>query len=82
GDNLRGGTADENAALLRNILSGKPGPQRDVVLMNAGAALLAGNMAETLEKGIEMAGISIDSGKAAEKLEKLIKLTSDFGVTV
>jgi anthranilate phosphoribosyltransferase len=82
GDNLRGGTADENAALLRNILSGKPGPQRDVVLMNAGAALLAGNMAETLEKGIEMAGISIDSGKAAEKLEKLTKLTSDFGVTV
>ena len=77
-DSLKGGTAVENAALLRDILNGKPGPQRDVVLMNAAAALVAGNRTVTLRQGVETAAESIDSGKAAEKLESLVKLTSSF----
>lgn len=75
---LKGGTAEENAALLRDILNGKEGPQRDAVLMNAAAALVAGNKVYTLKQGVEMAIESIDSGKALEKLESLIKLTETF----
>jgi anthranilate phosphoribosyltransferase len=77
-DSLKGGTSEENAALLKDILSGKQGSQRDVVLMNAAAALVAGNKANTLKRGVEIASESIDSGKAATKLESLVKLTSSF----
>lgn len=78
-EKLKGGTAEENAALLCSILSGNPGPQRDIVLMNTGAALLAGNKATSLEQGIDMAKESIDSGKAVAKLESLVRLTGSFG---
>ena len=74
-DSLKGGTADENAALLRSILSGSPGPQRDVVLMNAAAALVAGDKVETLKQGIALAGEAIDSGCALAKLNQLIEFT-------
>ena len=77
-DSLIGGTAEENAALLRDILNGKLGPQRDVVLMNAAAALVAGNRTSTLRQGVKTAAESIDSGMAMAKLENLIKLTSTF----
>ena len=77
-DSLKGGTAKENAALLKDILNGKQGPQRDIVLMNAAAALVAGKRTRTLREGVETAVESIDSGKAMEKLESLINLTSSF----
>ncbi len=77
-DTLKGSTVEENAALLRDILNGKQGPQRDIVLMNAAAALVAGNKAESLKQGVDIAADSIDSGKAAAKLENLVKLTSSF----
>ena len=77
-ENLRGGTASENATRLRHILDGAPGPQRDVVLMNAAAALMAGDRVETLGPGLVLAREAIDSGKALEKLEQLIKLTQSF----
>jgi anthranilate phosphoribosyltransferase len=77
-DSLKGGTAKENAALLKDILNGKQGPQRDIVLMNAAAALVAGKRTRTLREGVETAAESIDSGKAMEKLESLINLTSSF----
>ncbi len=77
-DTLKGGTAEENATLLRDILNGKQGPQRDVVLMNAAAALVAGNRTNTLREGVATAVESIDSGKAAAKLESLVKLTETF----
>ncbi len=77
-DNLRGGTTDENATLLRGILSGAPGHQRDVVLMNAAAALVAGDRAQSLKQGIELAQEAIDSGKALEKLEQLTRLSQSF----
>ena len=74
-DSLKGGTADENAALLRSILSGASGPQRDVVLMNAAAALVAGDRVPSLQQGIALAGEAIDSGRALDKLNQLIKFT-------
>ncbi|HEY93927.1 MAG TPA: anthranilate phosphoribosyltransferase [Dehalococcoidia bacterium] len=77
-DSLKGGTAEENATLLRDILNRKQGPQRDVVLMNAAAALVAGNRTRTLRAGVEAATESVDSGKAASKLESLVTLTSSF----
>jgi anthranilate phosphoribosyltransferase len=75
---LKGGTTKENATFLRDILNGKQGPQRDVVLMNAAAALVAGNRTSTLREGVATAVESIDSGKAAAKLDSLVKLTETF----
>jgi len=74
-DSLRGGTIDENAALLRSILDGAPGPQRDVVLMNAAAALVAGDRAPSLELGVDLAREALASGHALAKLEQLIEFT-------
>jgi anthranilate phosphoribosyltransferase len=77
-DNLKGGTAVENASQLRNVLTGAPGPQRDVVLMNAAAALVVGDKAPSLQQGIELAGEVIDSGHALAKVEQLIKLSQSL----
>ena len=77
-DSLRGGTVDENAALLRSILDGAPGPQRDVVLLNAAAALVAGDRVETLQQGAELAREALESGRALAKLEQLIKLSQSL----
>ncbi len=74
-EDLKGGTAEENAALLGSILSGAPGPPRDVVLLNAAAALLAGDKVDTLEQGIDLARQALDSGRALAKLEQLVKLS-------
>ena len=77
-DSLKGGSADENAALLRRILAGATGPQRDVVLMNAAAVLLAGEKVRTLQQGISLAKEVIDSGQALTKLEQLIKFSQSL----
>ncbi len=77
-DNLKGGTAGENAALLRSILAGALGPQRDVVLMNAAAVLLVGGKVGTLQEGMSLAKEVIDSGHASAKLEQLIKLSQSL----
>ena len=72
---MRGGTASENAARLRRILAGAPGPQRDAVVMYAAAVLLAGDRVETLQQGVALAQEVIDSGHALAKLEQLIELS-------
>jgi len=77
-DSLRGGTIDENAALLRSILAGAPGPQRDVVLMNAAAALVVGDSAPSLQEGLDLAREVLDSGRALAKLKQLMKLSQNF----
>ncbi len=59
-------------------MSGKVGPQRDVVLLNSAAALIAADKATDFESGLKMAAESIDSGTAIERLEKLIELSSKF----
>jgi anthranilate phosphoribosyltransferase len=74
---LIGGDAAANAAALRAVLEGKPGPYRDVVLFNAAAALLVAGKAKTLREGVALAAQSIDSGKARAVLEALVKLSHD-----
>jgi len=77
-DSLRGGTAEENATLLRKILASAPGPQQDVVLMNAAAALFAGDRAQSLEQGLLLAREVLDSGRALAKLEQLIEFSQSL----
>lgn len=73
---LRGGNAQTNAAAIRDVLAGKAGPFRDIVLLNAAAALIVGGSCETLTQGVEIAAKSIDSGAAATALAKLVVITS------
>ncbi|WOF16435.1 anthranilate phosphoribosyltransferase [Methanoplanus sp. FWC-SCC4] len=72
---LKGGDPKKNAEILFDILNGVEGPKRDIVLLNAGAAIYTGFGADSLEMGIRMAEKSIDSGKAGMKLENLIRLS-------
>ncbi len=72
---LKGGTIDENANLSRSILAGATGPQRDVVLMNTAAVLLAGGRVGTLRQGVALAEEVVDSGRALAKLEQWIELS-------
>lgn len=66
-----GGTPQKNAEIIVGILSGQSGPKRDIVLINAAAALLVADKVESLEEGITLAATSIDSGAALAKLEAL-----------
>jgi len=72
-DEIRGGTADENARIILELFEGKKGGKRDIVLLNAGAALHAAGSADTIEKGIELARQAIDDGKAMEKLQAMVR---------
>ena len=76
-EELRGGTKEENASILTDVLKGKKGPRRQIVLINAGVCLAAADLAKDLKEGIKMAQDSIDSGKAKEKLEQLIAFTNN-----
>ena len=78
---LAGGDAAENAAIARRILSGVTGPGRDIVLLNAGAALLVAGAAASLAEGISRAAAAIDRGAAAATLEQLIA-TSHHGASI
>jgi anthranilate phosphoribosyltransferase len=73
---LKGGSAQENARLLRRILDGEKIPQRNVVLINAAAALVAGNIAKNLKEGFKLAEEVIDSGSAKMKLEQMIEVSN------
>jgi anthranilate phosphoribosyltransferase len=68
-----GGTPEENAQITRDILSGKPGAQRDTVLMNAGAALYISGKAASIQEGVALAAETIDSGKALATLNAYIQ---------
>ncbi len=68
---LTGGKPEENARLVKNVLSGQTGPHRDVVVLNAGAALYVGGLAEDLGEGVQMAQKTIDCGDAMGKLQDL-----------
>ncbi|WP_421728903.1 anthranilate phosphoribosyltransferase [Brevundimonas sp.] len=73
---LRGGDAEFNAAALRALLDGATGPYRDIVLLNAAAALVVADKAEDLKSGVALAASAIDEGKAAASLEALARITS------
>jgi len=68
---LAGGTPSQNAKMVEDVLRGEPGARRDVVLLNAGAALLVAGNVERLEDGIDKAAFAIDAGLAEELLGKL-----------
>jgi len=70
---IAGGDVEANALILRKVLTGAPGPHRDIVLMNAAAALVAGDMAQDLRTGFSMAAHAIDSGAASRKLDELVR---------
>lgn len=74
-EDLKGGTPEENAVMIQNILDGESGPRRDIVLLNSAAAIYVAGKADSLESGIQCAVDSIESGKAREKLEGLQRIT-------
>ena len=75
-EDIKGGTAEENAKIALSILKGDDtGPKRDIVLLNAAAAIMVGGKAKDLKEGIKLAAESIDSGNANKKLEEMIAFT-------
>ena len=76
---LKGGDVKENAAITLAILKGEKGPKRDIVLLNAGAGLVAAEMADTVKAGIALAEEAVDSGRALEKLTALAEYTQENG---
>jgi len=74
-EELHGGSPEESAAILKDVLQGKKGVPRDVVLLNSGAALYVAGAAQSIQDGIRLAAESIDCGKARQKLEQLIEMT-------
>ncbi len=77
-EELLGGDSEANARITLDILKGKNGPHRDIILLNAGAAIVAGGKAKDLREGLKAASESIDSGRAMKKLDGLRKLTNEY----
>ena len=75
-EDLIGGTPAQNAEIVRGILRGNKGHKRNVVLMNAGAALYLAGKAESMASGVRLAEKLIDSGKVMETLAKLIEVSN------
>jgi len=78
-EDLVGGDPSVNADITRRILSGEKGPKRDVVVVNAAAALVAAGMAGDLSEGVNQAEASIDQGAATAKLDWLVRFTNENG---
>jgi anthranilate phosphoribosyltransferase len=74
---VRGGDADTNAAIIRSVLAGERGAQRDVVVLNAAAVLVAADHVTTLLDGVAVAAHSIDSGAARRALEDLVRVSHE-----
>ena len=72
-EGLRGGEPQQNAETLREVLRGENGARRTATLLNAGAALAAAEVCESIREGVRLAERAIDSGAAMERLEKLVK---------
>jgi anthranilate phosphoribosyltransferase len=75
---LRVSSAQESLQMIRAVFADTPGPARDIVVLNAGAAIYAAGLAEDLSQGIEVAGDVIRDGSAGAKLDALVKLTASF----
>jgi anthranilate phosphoribosyltransferase len=74
---LKGGDRDENYRIAHAILSGERGPKRDIVLVNAAAALVVAGRARDFSEGMALAAASIDSRAARARLDQLIRFTGD-----
>ena len=77
-ERIAGGTPEENAATVTRVLDGEDGPARNVVMLNAGAAIMVGGAAADLAEGMDRAREAIDSGAAREVLRRLIDLTGEL----
>jgi len=76
---IRGGTPEQNARMVTAVLDGEQGPARDVVVLNAAAALIAIDKAKDFPAGIALAGEAIDSGEARKRLTAFVELSQGFG---
>ena len=74
---LRGGSAADNAVIVRAVLTGEPGGRRDAVLLNASGALVAAGLADDLVDGIALGAETIDSGAAASRLDALVAFSAE-----
>ena len=77
-DDIRGGDADENARIVLSVLQGEPGARRDMVLLNAAAALVAAGRATDFADGITQAAGAIDTGRAMEKFQGMKAITNEY----
>ncbi len=77
-ESIAGGEPADNAAVVGRVFAGEPGPARDVVVFNAGAAILAAGGATDLAGGVARAAEAVDSGAASSVLERLVSLTADL----
>jgi anthranilate phosphoribosyltransferase len=78
-EDLRVETAPESAAAIREVLGGRPGPRRDIVVANAAAAIYVAGVAKDLFDGLKLAAESLDSGAAARVLERLVAMSHEAG---
>ena len=76
-EDLLGGSAEDNAGILRAVLEGRRGPQRDIVLVNTAVALHAAGVAADWDEGVARAAEAIDSGAAAERLRRFVEFTRE-----
>ncbi|RMF56701.1 MAG: anthranilate phosphoribosyltransferase [Calditrichaeota bacterium] len=74
-EKLRGGDPEQNKKILLDVLKGKPGPARDVTVLNAAAALKIAGVVENIKEGIQKAEEALDTGKAMEKLQAMIEIS-------
>ncbi len=77
-EQISGGSPEENAAVTRAVLAGESGPRRDLVVLNAGAAIYVGGLAGSLAEGVEKAAAAIDDGAARELLDRLVATTAQL----
>ena len=77
-EEIRGGRKEDNAATMRRIFQGEPGPVRDVVLLNSAGVLLAGDLVETMSQGVQWAAQVVDSGAALGKLDALVEVSQRY----
>lgn len=78
-EELQGGERAENGRIARDVLEGKKGPARDIVVLNAAVAVVCGRKARDIKQGVKLAEESIDAGNALKKLEQLVEITNDIG---
>ena len=78
-ESIRVQNAEESKKIVLEVLEGNAGAARDIVLLNAGAAIYVAGLADNLQAGIDQAAVSIDNGNAMEKLKKLTQLSTSLG---
>lgn len=77
-DAIRVNGPEESLAMLEGVLGGEPGPARDIVLLNAGAAIYVSGLTESLAEGVRWAAAAIDSGEALNRFQRLVAMTQRF----